>query len=98
MAQVLFLSDGSWYSAQEMLGRTLLVDTTCPICRGPATHELPFGDTRRMTCDTCGRYDITGSAIAVAENASDDKRRTALALAKRNAVPPKVPLITSNSF
>ena len=34
----------------------------CPICENPTNAGSPkFGDSKEVTCETCGRFKISGS-------------------------------------
>lgn len=49
----------------------------CPICKTSANLEQPNGgDYRRVECQKCGKYQITGSALSMLETRlpADDKK------------------------
>jgi len=50
----------------------------CPICKSSASLEQPTGgDYRRVECRKCGRFQITGTALAMLPSRlSDDGKRT----------------------
>lgn len=54
----------------------------CPICKTSANLEQPTGgDYRRVECRKCGKFQITGSALAMLPSrVSDDDKRTAARL------------------
>lgn len=57
----------------------------CPICKTSANLEQPTGgDYRRVECRKCGKFQITGSALAILESRlNDDKSIARLSHATR---------------
>jgi hypothetical protein len=50
----------------------------CPICKTSANLEQPTGgDYRRVECRKCGRFQITGSALAMLESRLNDAKSVA---------------------
>lgn len=50
----------------------------CPICRTSSNLELPAGgDYRRVECRKCGKFQITGSALAMLESRPNDAKSLA---------------------
>ncbi|MGZ2475508.1 hypothetical protein ACVI1N_003799 [Sinorhizobium medicae] len=62
----------------------------------PAQEALPrLGDFVEITCPTCGRFRITGTALEMIRGRDLDGRQFALTQAKRKAPEGKIPVIDS---
>jgi hypothetical protein len=69
---------------------------TCPISDEPAQEELSgIQDIAEFICPSCGRFRITGTALAMILHRDPDARESALAQAKMMAEPGKIPVIDS---
>jgi hypothetical protein len=67
----------------------------CPICRGDARVESQkFGDADIVQCPNCGRFKISGTALAVLQSVDNpERRRECLKKAKRWVDPDDLPFI-----
>jgi hypothetical protein len=72
----------------------------CPICGNHAEPLPRTFDGDGFRCATCGDYGIVGSVLSLDswENLSHSQRRQALANAKMQAEPGKLPKTTTYSF
>ncbi|CAN7450550.1 hypothetical protein LJR235_002901 [Pararhizobium sp. LjRoot235] len=70
---------------------------TCPISLEPAQEELSgIEDVVEFICPTCGRFRITGTALAMILHRDPDTREAALAQAKTKAKEGEIPTIDSS--
>lgn len=69
----------------------------CPISFEPAQEELSgIQDVVEFICPVCGRFRITGTALAMILHKDPDTRESALAQAKTNAKEGEIPTIDSS--
>jgi hypothetical protein len=68
----------------------------CPICGATAEQAPPTKDMVRITCPTCGEYDVSGAVIATGQlqKLEPERRCDVLDRAKRAALPGNRPTIT----
>jgi len=72
----------------------------CPIC-GKQADALPrLVDAEGFRCASCGDYEISGTVLRLDswKNLGPGQRLQALANAKMQAKPGKLPIVTSYSF
>jgi hypothetical protein len=56
----------------------------CPLCERPASSQQSvFGDSETVTCIACGKFRISGTAIAMAKSRDPAERQQMLERAKR---------------
>ena len=71
----------------------------CPVCLDAIDDVEPaFGDYSTINCNTCGNFEITGSALNELVGKSAAERAEALALAKREMSQGELPRITTRVF
>lgn len=70
---------------------------TCPISIEPAQEDVSgIEDVVEFVCPTCGRFRITGTALAMILHRDSDAREFALAQAKMRAEAGEIPTIDSS--
>ncbi|MFA1625227.1 hypothetical protein ACDY96_21280 [Rhizobium mongolense] len=69
----------------------------CPISNEPAQEDLSgIEDVVEFICPTCGRFRITGTALAMILHRDPDARVFALAQAKMKAEEGEIPTVDSS--
>ena len=71
--------------------------TACPITGDENSLRVSAGDYREYDCPTCGRFRISGTALALAGANDQDVLRAALDVARHSTPSGQVPMISNLS-
>jgi hypothetical protein len=68
----------------------------CPVCLGPAEADDRLGDYETVSCEHCGQFRISETAIALAKARSFGERLNMLHVARRRVLGPgDLPFVVS---